>query len=55
MNDDTILKMMAMGCLTGLAIAYFILVKSDGAIFGTVATALGTMVGYEVGKRRNST
>lgn len=53
MNDATIVKLAGLACLTVLAVAYFVAVKSDGAIFGTVATTIGTIIGYEVGKSRN--
>ena len=54
MNDATIVKLAGLVCLTSLAIAYFIFVQQDGAIFGTVATAIGTIIGYEAGKSRSS-
>lgn len=54
MKDNTIIKIMAMGCLTLLAVVYFIMVRNDGAIFGTVSTAFGVIVGYEVGKDRGN-
>ena len=51
-EDETIIKLFGIGALTVLASVYFIMVKQDGAIFGTVATAIGTIIGYEVGKKR---
>jgi len=53
MKDETIVKLSGMACLSILACAYFIFVQKDGAIFGTVATAIGTIVGYEIGKTRS--
>ena len=52
MEDQTIVKLAGLVCLTVLAGIYFIYVKQDGAIFGSVTTVIGTIVGYEIGKKR---
>jgi len=53
MNDATLVKLAAIGALTVLAVAYFIFAKQDGAIFGTVTTTIGVIVGFEVGKSKS--
>lgn len=50
-EDQTFVKLAAIGAITVLAAVYFITVKSDGAIFGTVSTVISATLGYELGKR----
>lgn len=52
MRDETLVKLAGLACITALAIAYFALVRSDGAVFGTVSTAIGMIVGYELKGRQ---
>ena len=52
MNDKYIVLMTAIICITLLGIVYFITVRQDGSVLATLSTAIGGIVGYQLGKKK---
>ena len=52
MNDDAMIKITAIVCLTALGIGYFYLIRQDGTVLLTLSSIIGGIAGYEIGKRR---
>jgi hypothetical protein len=40
--------------IVAMAITYFIVIKQDGTVFATATTTIGTIIGYLLGKQRNT-
>jgi len=51
-DDNTLVKITAIVCLTALGISYFYLIRQDGTVLLTLSSIIGGIVGYEIGKRR---
>ena len=53
MRDETLVKITAIVSLTILGVTYFLVVRQDGTILGLLASFIGGIVGYEIGRRRS--
>ena len=51
MNDNTIVKLFAIGSLTVTLIVNFLTMKIDSNITALAFTIIGGVAGYEIGKR----
>jgi len=40
------------GCLTALGIAYFLIIRQDSTVLLSLASIIGGMIGYRMGKKR---
>jgi len=52
MRDTTILKIVAVLCLTALGITYFVTIRQDGTVLLTLSSIIGGVVGYQLGRRK---
>ena len=52
MDDNAIIKITAMICLTALGISYFYLIRQDGTVLLTLSSILGGIAGYHLGRHR---
>ena len=52
MRDGTLVKIVAIVCITALEIANFLTMKIDSTVTGLVFTLIAGLAGYEIGKRR---
>ena len=52
MDDNAMIKITAIACLTALGISYFYLIRQDGTVLLTLSSIIGGIAGYEIGKRR---
>ena len=52
MRDTTVLGGITVVCITVLGITYFIVIKQDSSVLFSLASVLGGILGYVVGKRR---
>jgi len=52
MKDTTVVKIVAMICLTILGVSYFYLIRQDGTVLLTLSSIIGGIAGYVVGKSR---
>ena len=52
MDDNAMIKITAIVCLTALGISYFYFIRQDGTVLLTLSSIIGGIAGYVVGKRR---
>jgi len=52
MDDNAMIKITAIVCLTALGISYFYLIRQDGTVLLTLSSIIGGIAGYALGKRR---
>ncbi len=52
MNDDAIVTTVVACSIAALGITYFIFVRSDGTVLLSLASILGGLVGYRIGRKR---
>ena len=52
MNDETVVVVVAIICLTILGISYFIYIRQDSTVLTTLASIIGGVAGYIFGRRR---
>jgi len=52
MDDNALIKITAIVCLTALGISYFYLIRQDGTVLLTLSSIIGAIAGYALGKRR---
>jgi len=50
MKDETIIKIVAIICLTILGIAYFAYIRQDSTVFLGLSSIIGGIAGYQLGK-----
>jgi len=52
MDDNAMIKITAIVCLTALGISYFYFIRQDGTVLLTLSSIIGGIAGYVVGRRR---
>jgi len=52
MDDDTYVKIAGIIGVTALGISYFAFVRQDGTVLLSLASVIGGIVGYAIGKRK---
>jgi hypothetical protein len=52
MEDRVLVTVVGIVCLTALGITYFIFVRSDSTVLLSLASIIGGIIGYRVGKAR---
>jgi len=50
LNDDTIIKVVAIVSITAIEVANILTSKIDGALLGVVVGAIAGIAGYQIGK-----
>ncbi len=50
MDDNAMIKITAIVCLTALGISYFYLIRQDGTVLLTLSSIIGGIAGYVIGK-----
>jgi len=51
-DDNAMIKITAIVCLTALGISYFYLIRQDGTVLLTLSSIIGGIAGYALGKSR---
>jgi len=54
MNDDTYVKITGILGITALGVSYFIFVRQDGSVLLSLASIIGGIIGYTIGRRKSS-
>jgi len=52
MDDNAMIKITAIVCLTALGISYFYFIRQDGTVLLTLSSIIGGIVGHAIGKRK---
>ena len=52
MDDNAMIKITAIVCLTALGISYFYFIRQDGTVLLTLSSIIGGIAGYALGKSR---
>jgi len=52
MNDETVVVVVGIICLTVLGVTYFVFLRQDSTVLTILASIIGGVIGYRFGRRR---